>query len=188
MYRELWARIIAVVNEPQTDWAGLKTASGTAEGIPVALAALRSPDKEIRRTAYWRIDNHAVLQGDLYEAAPYVVRALLGCLRTTSVANVEVYELLAEFACGYAPEDQVATVDGSEQTLLTATKGELAKGMDLYWRDLEDPAVATRKRVAGLLLALSDEVDLDAARLRSALDREVDEEVEEVLSELLRDE
>ena len=175
------------MKETQTHWEGLRTASGTAEEIPAALTALRSFDKKVRQAAYWKIDNHAVLQGDLYEAAPFVVRAVLDSLKVTSVANEEFYDLLIEFANGYAPETRVASVDGSEEPLLAATVRELAKGMALYWRDLRGPRSGIRKQVADLLLALSERVELDAGKLRSALDTEADEEVAGVLAELLRD-
>lgn len=56
------------------DWSKIKTASGTAANMPKAFEYLKSKSLEERKKGYWLIDNHAVLQSDLYEATVSYVR------------------------------------------------------------------------------------------------------------------
>jgi hypothetical protein len=176
-----------MTRDTQINWAELRTATGTAEAIPDALEALCSADKKTREVAYWKIDNHAVVQGDLYDAAPFAVKGLLDCLRSTPVSKEEIYSLLVEFANGYAPETQLIAVESTEYPLKIATTRELANGMDLYWRDLRDAAPSTRKRVSELLLALAEDIEVEPAKLLAALENETDEEVRELLGEVLQE-
>ena len=64
------------------DWRGLRTADGFAGEIPEALRHLAAADgQDDAQRWYWRLDNHVILQGSLYEAAyaviPFVV-AIVG--------------------------------------------------------------------------------------------------------------
>lgn len=61
-------------------WSRLRQMTGTCEAIPGALRDLCSDDPARRKAAYWQIENHVVVQRDLYEAAPFVVLGLLACL------------------------------------------------------------------------------------------------------------
>ncbi|WP_434279072.1 hypothetical protein [Acinetobacter sp. CE-15] len=54
-------------------WNKLQTANGNSINFPKALELLCSPDENERKAGYWMIDNHAILQSDLYEAAYYVI-------------------------------------------------------------------------------------------------------------------
>jgi hypothetical protein len=158
-----------MMKKPGVDWKVLRTATGTAEEIPTALLGLCSADKKTREVAYWKIDNHAVLQGDLYEVAPFAVAAVIDCLRSGPSSKDEIYNLLVEFANGYAPDTATVQIEGSDLPLKDATTRELAKGLELYWLDVHACAITTRRRVAELLLVLSEDVSLDAAKVRSAL-------------------
>ena len=62
------------------NWKDIKTGSGTAEHIPDAIKQLNSPIATERDNAYWRIDNYAIVQSDLYEAAYYVIEPLVELL------------------------------------------------------------------------------------------------------------
>lgn len=172
------------MKKPGVDWKVLRTATGTAEEIPTALLGLCSADKKTRKDAYWKIDNHAVLQGSLSEVAPFVVAALIDCLRSGPPSKEEIYNLLVEFAGGCAPDTAAGEIEGSNP-LKEATSRELAKGIELYWLDIHTSVLMTRRHVAHLLLALSGHVSLDAAKVRSALASESDDQVRSILREIL---
>lgn len=63
------------------DWSQIRDANGSADRIPHAirdLVSARSPEEVDQ--AYWRLENHVVVQGFVFEAAPYTVSALVAAL------------------------------------------------------------------------------------------------------------
>lgn len=172
---------------PLTEWRTLRTASGKADAIPDAVQELSSNSEETRKAAYWKIDNHAVCQGDLYEAAPFVVAELLNALRCDPPYKEEIYNLLVEFANGTAPESSTVSIEGGLLPLRDATRLQIARGLELYWRDFGSPATTTRRHVADLLLRLSEYVNLERGKIVQVLNREVDERVRSILGELLKE-
>ena len=133
-------------------WNQLASASGHCGHIPAALAELRDLSAETRQAARWRIDNHVVLQGELYEGAPWVVRELIKALsQNAHPGRALVYDLLMELALADAPGKVV--FDGQQNVpLVAATRTELGQGRVLFERDSTDgdPTVA---RLATDLLA-----------------------------------
>ncbi len=170
------------------DWSRLHQATGTCVDIPDALEQLCSGDAAQRKAAYWRIENHVILQGDLYEAAPFVVRGLLTCLDAEPPAKVEIYDLLIELANGYAPDSEFVEIEGKVVPVKDATVACLQQGMARYWRDLDKEPVDIRKRVVEVFLALSDHMQIDKNRLCALSESEVDEEVRCLLQELIEEE
>ena len=52
------------------DWSSLRELQGNGEGVGKALAdLLGAEDRCACEDAYWRIENHAVAQGELFEVA-----------------------------------------------------------------------------------------------------------------------
>jgi len=141
--------------------------------MPIAFQELCSADKAIREHGYWQIDNHVILQGDLYEPAPFVITGLLGCLTTDPPSREEIYNLLVEFAYGHTSDNELAR----------ATLESLAQGLDLYWRDLRNTVGQTKVHVANLILGLSNHIRLDSRKLQSALKAESNQEVRVLLLE-----
>jgi len=87
----------------EVDWKsidGAESGSGSAE-LPQVIKQLFSDCEEERETAYWQIDNKVVVQGTLYEAAPYAARLIVdGVLSDPKRVNEEVLNLLFELANG----------------------------------------------------------------------------------------
>jgi hypothetical protein len=112
------------------------------------------------------IDNHAILQGDLHEAAPFTVLALIDALRSSPNPASEVYNLLTEFAYGWAPPTMTVTFEGSIVPVHDATLRALRTGLELYRRDLVHDDAGSRRQAAELLLALREQAayadDVDA--------------------------
>jgi hypothetical protein len=167
-----------------TDWSMLRQASGTSEHVPGALRELLSLDSGLRKKAYWQLDNYVVLQGSLYEAAPFVVRALLQTWPEDDAVKDRLYDLLVELANGGAPEEMAVTWGGRQLSLKRATVDALLDGMERYARDLKSQLVTIRRQVVELLLALSDYQRLDFAELQRRQLEETDPHVRTLLQEL----
>jgi hypothetical protein len=136
-------------------WNELASASGHCGHIPEALVGLRDASAAARHAARWRIDNYVVLQGELYEGAPWVVRELVRDLLTDAHPGKPlVYDLLIEFALADAP-GKVVHVGGQDTPLVDLTRAEIRAGRSIYVRDSTNADAA----VAGLARDLLEEVD-----------------------------
>lgn len=171
----------------KTDWSQVRHATGTCTHVPRALHDLCSEEESVRKAAYWRLDNHVIVQGDLYEAAPHVVRALVEILRGRVPVRTMIYNLLVELANGEAAESLVTKIDGRTVPVNKATVGYLIEGLDTYMNDLRAQGPDVRKLVAQLLLALSDAADLDLGEVQRVRDEESDAEVRLLLDELVHE-
>lgn len=170
----------------RVEWAALRQASGTCEHIPDALMGLCSGDATTRDAAYWKIDNHVIRQGDLYEAAPYVVRELVSLLSQCTTGRDRVYDLLIEFANGDSPADTRIVWAGKDVSLKAATTQGLVDGLVAYQNDLRSHRPIIRKRASELLLSLSDHVALSSMEIHALAHIESDPEVKLLLVELER--
>ncbi len=95
------------------NWHKIKTSNGVASLIPEALEKLNSPIEDEREWAYWKIDNNAVLQSDLYEAAYYVIEPIVQLLEAKDCRDpYRLLQLLIEIALGQAP-DEIKIIDES---------------------------------------------------------------------------
>ncbi|GAA0976678.1 hypothetical protein GCM10009555_036580 [Acrocarpospora macrocephala] len=87
------------------DWAGLRSfADSTA--LPDAIRALvGATDKESARSAYWCIDNVALLDGCLTQSAAAVTSTVVQALSRLSTPSLAyALELLAQISGGYVHE------------------------------------------------------------------------------------
>lgn len=108
----------------EINWAQIQTAVGNASHIPENIKLLASDDEKIRYNAYWKIDNYAILQGDLHEAAYYIIDPLIALLHETK-HKTEVIDLLTEIALGYAINDNFITIERTKTPLLNACRNKL---------------------------------------------------------------
>jgi hypothetical protein len=87
------------------DWSNLVACYGTAsaELVPNAVETLFWGTPEERHKAYWQIDNYVVVQGGLFESAPYAARLVVDKLKANpDRLNIEILDLLFELANGNA--------------------------------------------------------------------------------------
>ncbi|WP_152991244.1 MULTISPECIES: hypothetical protein [unclassified Frankia] len=91
------------------DWAGLRSFADSA-ALPDAIRDLAgATDKEAARSAYWRIDSVALVDGCLTQATVPVAACVVQSLTQLSVPALDyALELLAQISGGYVhePEDQ----------------------------------------------------------------------------------
>jgi hypothetical protein len=155
-------------------WDRRQAADGDARTVPdalLALAAATDPD-EIRRI-YWRLDNHVVVQGSVYEAAYHLLPYLLELLTDRDRASrIALYDLLVEIAAGQ-PANAGATVvtsDGSQLDLGEACQARIRDdGMATVVDDLvaDGTHPAVRDRALHVLMAVETRPD----ELAGVLDR-----------------
>ncbi len=88
------------------DWSKLESCGGCADPseIPKAIEMLFSPNEDVRETGYWGIDNHAVVQSDLYSAAPYAAQIIVERFLEEKSASYQLIEILFELHNGYGPQ------------------------------------------------------------------------------------
>jgi hypothetical protein len=144
-------------------WRERKTASGDARDVPQALKDLSSEDQTKRDLAYWKLDNHVVLQGDLYEAARDVVPFLIEMLRAREPFGRDlIYDVLFEIANGYAPDVvQWRDPSGRDVPLRIACYSALSEGIEVFKRDANDSDPTVRRASTCLLDRLGVQEDGD---------------------------
>jgi len=80
----------------------------SCSGIADYLADLCSDDPQVRHRAYWRFDNHVVVQSGLFSGAFYIVPFIIELLREnirSNRHNRELYNLLIELGIGRGTGD-----------------------------------------------------------------------------------
>jgi hypothetical protein len=112
------------------NWGSLR-AMGPAGGIPQAIIQLvcsTSISNVVR--AYWQIDNLALVQGSLYEAALPTAACLVVALQTCSpIARPKLLELLAQIGLGTPDPSEI---QAGNKNLLVDCIREIRKGAAVY--------------------------------------------------------
>ncbi len=89
-------------------WGLVRTQQSDCRDIPHAVLSLMSHDRAVRKSAYWELDNHVVVQGGLFEGAFYVIPFLLQiCSSESSFGRTEALNLLFEIAAGACSFDDL---------------------------------------------------------------------------------
>jgi hypothetical protein len=149
-------------------WPALREIAGPADRIPdvlrALLAATSSADAE---KAYWRLENHVVVQGQLYEAAvatTHVVMAALVAPNRPSFVRTALFELLLQIVSGESHQDEV----GRGRADLGPRCREAARqGLWVLYRELLGPDAEAAAEVLGHV-----EVDLERYRaIAGAIER-----------------
>lgn len=143
----------------ELDWSKIKTSVGFANDIPQQFTLLCSPISEDRKKAYWKIDNYAVLQSDLYEAAFYVINPLVNLLKKTKYKN-EILNLLIEIADGYAPKSEQIIIDNKLEPLMQACQREIKKKYIFFRELLEETTEISEKKLLQELVNIMDEYEI----------------------------
>jgi hypothetical protein len=87
------------------DWSKLEACRGFASAVevPKAIEVILDGSQAERQQAYWKIDDYVVVQGSLFESAPYAARLLVdGIKANPQRLNLELLDLLFELANGNA--------------------------------------------------------------------------------------
>lgn len=85
-------------------WSQLRCQTGFADHVPDAVLGLMTNDLELAEASYWKLENHVVVQGTLYEAAGYLPPVLLEAFDKAHFKG-GVLELLFQIGNGVAIND-----------------------------------------------------------------------------------
>ncbi len=129
-------RSLATLEIERIDWSSRRTVGGFAVAIPGALKALlEARTAEDATKAYWKLENHVVVQGQLFDAALAVVPVLLAALAEPSPGYVRVtcVELLFQIVHG---EAHTLEVVAGNAALGAQCRDAAREGLWLLYREL----------------------------------------------------
>ncbi len=96
-------------------WSELEVSNGPAEHVPEAILGLLSSNEEQFDQAYWLLDNHIVVQSDLYSSAA-VVPKYLEEIFVRSIYRERILNLLYEIGSGFSHDRELMETCKSEVT------------------------------------------------------------------------
>lgn len=167
------------------DWKSLSDANGSCEDYPDRLKALfSSSDTDVDR-AYWALENHAVLQGDLYPVAPFLAQQLVLELGSdlSDYSRVKIYDLLTELALGYS--NLTVRMGEEEVKLGCACRTIIRNHFRFLESDFEKPDPAVRETLAHLILSVGEFGELDLDAIRNWRENESSPKIRQVLAEVV---
>ena len=168
------------------EWGELKQAHGNASHVPEAIRGLISKSITEREASYWKLDNHVVLQSDLYESAFYVIPFLIEILKSESeLGRDHIYSLLYEIANGYAPDGLVIEYSGTQLPLTKACHERIGKHIDIYLSEVEAKESKYRPDALELLCVLPEQKGVTLPRLKKIADKEKSEFAKNIDSAIL---
>lgn len=155
--------MLAELELARWDWSRLRQATGHAGHVPGSIRAmLRSGSPDELDERYWELENHVVIQGRLFQAAPPVVSVLMAaltCRERPGWVRVGILDLLFQLVIGTSHESEIA--NGS--LLLGATCKKAARhGLWVLYRELLE---GERDRAKDVL----DQIEEDQDRLSAVL-------------------
>lgn len=162
------------------DWQALREASGDARDVPDAVLALAAANSETKASeAYWRLDNHVVVQGQLFESALPLVPVILSFLAgdLPEPARPRLLELLYQIVVGLTAESEI---ERGNRDLARRCRTEVVKGLWLYYKDLLNPSSAVQKVALDLVRECESEEGRLMAVLLQLLDSESCSEVRDL--------
>ncbi|WP_126640499.1 hypothetical protein [Embleya hyalina] len=174
------------------DWRQLGTATRNADDIPAALESLIfARDGAEAQIAYWKIDNHVIRQGTLFDSSYEVVKLLCPRLGDRSlISRPWLYEIMAQFYFGFdVPGSAPPYLRAMGFTSLWQACVELMREMlpDIVEQDFRDTTQPFDLRHNALMLFVGlNPVDRVHEVLAEVLAIEKNEEMRAEISENLR--
>jgi hypothetical protein len=170
-------------------WSALRTSHGRGDVLESRMRALRGADLIPRGF----LDNVIVVQGQLFEAAPFVVPVLVMRLVAgglSAEARFWIIDVLTELALGH---DHFEEPTFGEDVIADACKTELRKGLWVFYSLLDDSDERNVKALLYILEALEDDllrlkdvlVRLKAEMMSSMVMQAIDEVVSDIEARLL---
>jgi hypothetical protein len=128
-------RSLASIEVERYDWSSLAVCGGSAQEIPRAVEAmLASSDADEVERYYWQLENRAVVQGQLYSAAPPLVSVLIAGLqdKIARPARIGALELLYQLITGTSHPEEAA----SHPALGEECQERAREGIWIFYREL----------------------------------------------------
>jgi hypothetical protein len=155
---------LAIILLNEVNWESLRTIVSDASMIPSAVEALSEALRpEEVEAAYWRLDNHVVVQGQIFDSALALIPVLLALLAGALAEPVRasILELLFQILVGTPDHTEI---DRGLLNLAEECRTEIKKGMWLFYSDLFSTEPSVRK-VAMELVVECDEDELRRGRV-----------------------
>lgn len=147
----------------RTDWSAVREATGSASGVPLAIRSLlAAPTPDEVRPPYWDLENHVVVQGQLFEAAAVVVPVLIAALLDDRPRHVRIAVLDLLFQIVSA-EPHAEEIERGNLDLTETCRARAREGLWLLYREF---LVGERDAALDVIEA----VETDSARLMAFLD------------------
>ena len=134
----------------EESWGEFRVLTGTAEQIPQAVLGLLSRDKKSFESAYWKIENYVVVQGDLFSAAAILPKYLYEVVLETKYKE-RIIDLIWEIGTGHSKDRNL-----QEQCFTESVKA--------YEMLLVHPKIASTKYCEMVKNELNDMLVFDAER------------------------
>jgi hypothetical protein len=132
---EMMKKSLYFIEVERHDWSALTVCGGSAEEVPSAVKGmLASSGAEEVEHYYWQLENRAVVQGQLYSAAPPLVSVLIAGLLegVARPARIGALDLLYQLVTGAPHPDEVAT----HPSLGEECKGRAYEGIWVFYKEL----------------------------------------------------
>jgi hypothetical protein len=114
-----------------------------------------------------------VLQGDLYQAAFYVIPFLIKILKSSIQSGRNyVYDLLFEIANGCAFDEVPCTYDDTNLPLTVACKRAITDNINVYLTEVANTSSDCRESALNLLISLEEQQDKVISKLSDIRDKE----------------
>jgi len=132
------------------DWAPLRVQTGSASGIGNALKELLSGASE---EAYWKLENHIVVQGTVYSAAEAATAILVAAFadHRPKEVKIDILNLLYQILSGLPAQSE-------KYDLVERCRVRAREGLWLLVRELEEASI-TRDAVTDVLKLLKYDSD-----------------------------
>lgn len=118
------------------DWSRLRSANGDGEGVRHAIGQLLASDcGDAAQQAYWGIENHAFVQGELFEVSEACSSVLVASLADSRErwVRIAVLELLFQIVSGHA--SSTPSTPDSPRDLARRCHEAVREGLWLLFRE-----------------------------------------------------
>lgn len=143
---------IASLEIERLNWPVVRHAYGPASQTPAALKELLAAQTPQEcKLAYWKLENYVVVQGQVFEAAEYVVQVIMAALvkpdRPRHV-RIDLLELLFQIIHGIPHQQEI---ERGMADLVERCKDKARQGLWLLYRELLGESHDAAKEIIELL-------------------------------------
>lgn len=144
-----------------TNWSQLAAANGPASQIGESLGLLlTAATPEEASTAYWRLENHVVVQGELFESAEQAVAVVVAAFADPRPRHVRIsmLELLYQILRGLPSPDEI---ERGNADLLERCRARTLEGL---WLLVHEAMVGEHEAVMDVLELILDGDRIEVVR------------------------
>jgi hypothetical protein len=189
-----------IINE--YPWHEINAQVGYCEDIPQSIRMLVDENPNARENGYWGLDNHVVVQSDLYEGAFYTIPFLLAMLHLDETFDASyLYALLSEFSNASARLEHVVSykeininnelkyykkISFNDDSIIAlplgiACRNTILTGFTLFIEEVKTNRLNSRIAAMDLLCSFEEHQYLVTSSLRALYDDQQDYEFKKLI-------